>query len=108
MVAAVGISLAYPTIETIVYILVAATNTWVANYKNKSRLVFGMALSYLQIVWVFTVLYTKCTAFADKHYVKGKLTTEVEYHQALKLAAAFGMVAIDCYPTKGTCNDDKN
>jgi hypothetical protein len=102
VVAAVGISLAYPTIETIVYILVAATNTWVANYKNKSRLVFGMALSYLQIVWVFTVLYTKCTAFADKHHAKGKLTTEVEYQQALKLAAAFGMVVTDENPHEFT------
>jgi len=41
------ISLAYPTVETIAYITVASLNTWIANYKNKSRLVFGMALSYI-------------------------------------------------------------
>jgi hypothetical protein len=89
--AAVGISLAFPTIDTIVYILVASTNTWVANYKNKSRLVFGMALSYLQLLWVFTVLSMKWTAFPDKDYATGKLTTEEQYHQAKKLCSAFGI-----------------
>jgi len=89
--AAVGISLAFPTIETIVYILVASTNTWVANYKNKSRLVFGMALSYLQLLWVFTVLWVKWTAFPDSDYATGKLTTEEQYNQALRLCRAFGI-----------------
>ena len=50
-----------------------------------------MALSYLQVCWVAVVVYTKWTAFVDKAYATGKLTTEADYIGARKLCSAFGM-----------------
>lgn len=89
MLTAIGISLAFPTLETIGYILIASLNTWIANYKNKNRLVFGMALSYIQIVWAFFVMYVKYTKVKKQEF-----KTEPEMHHQKMFYIAFGLYVV--------------
>jgi hypothetical protein len=63
----------FSTLESITFLVLASLNCWIANYKNKSRLIFGMALSYIQIIYVLAVMYfkskicsTKIPVFKDK------------------------------------------
>lgn len=100
--AAIGVSLAFPTIETIVYILIAAVNTWIANYNNKNRLVFGMALSYIQLCWVLAVIFAKATKFSDSRFTADKITSERDLHEQMKIVEAFGGKVYDIVHDAGS------